>query len=144
MCKGRLKSDAETIRKNSVHIIRGTAAAVRPSKPPQRNALRSKWSETEANNIRTGRHRDILFATHRKRHRRGFHPNISGELPECFAVPLIYHREASVGLTVEKQASRCGENAGPGLGARGSGLRNLPNDLARLNVESAQESLACL
>lgn len=40
MCKGPLKSDAETIRTSSVHIIRGTiirgtAAAVCPSKPPQ-------------------------------------------------------------------------------------------------------------
>jgi hypothetical protein len=72
-----------------------------------------------------------LVATHRRRYRAGFHANLGRELPERFAVPLIYRREASVRLAVKNQASGCGEHARPTLRARGPRLRNLPNDVAR-------------
>src|ERR1019366_1180544 len=70
--------------------------------------------------------------------------NVRRELPQRFAVPLICRRKAPVWLAVEDQFSSGGENTRPGFGARGPGLRNLPNDFARLNVDGAQEPLAGL
>jgi hypothetical protein len=47
----------------------------------------------------------VLVATHRKRYGGNFHANVGGELPERFAVALMYRGKAAVWLTVGNQTS---------------------------------------
>ena len=132
---------APDVRARQYHLPR---RAERESRELPVKLARRAASEAETEDIRAGRHRDVLLARDGERHRRGFHADIGGELPERFAVALIDGGEASVRLAVEDQAAGGGQNAGPGLRARGPGLRNLPGDLAGLDVERAQEALAGL
>ena len=64
-----------------------------------------------------------------------FMRTLVGNCHSVFAVPLIDRGKAAVWLAVEDQTSSGGQHARPGFGARGSGLRNLPDDLARFDVE---------
>src|SRR5437773_6130961 len=101
-------------------------------------------SETEAEDVGAGGDRDVLVAFKHKGHGRGFHANVGGELPQRFAVPLVDCRKPAVRTAVEDETSSGGENTGPGFGARGAGLRNLPHDLSGLDVEGAQKPLSGL
>ena len=63
-------------------------------------------------------------------------------MPEGFAGALIDCVKATVGLAIEHKSTGGWENAGPGLGARRSRLRDLPDNFARFYIDGAQEALA--
>jgi hypothetical protein len=101
-------------------------------------------SKPKAEDIGPCRDRYKLISIHGEGDGGRLHKNVGRELPERLTVPLIYGCEASVWLAIEDQASCGSQNAAPGFGARGPGLRNLPRNLPRFDVEGAQEALPFL
>src|ERR1700678_4113497 len=90
----------------------GTPQKMNPGTPNPRTRARycpnlaitnTRCLETKTENVRSCRHGDILAAIYGKRHRRSFHENVRGKLPERLTAPLIHRREAPVGLAIENQ-----------------------------------------
>ena len=100
-------------------------------------------SQTEAENIRTGSYGHVLLTGKAECHRRGLHANVSGKLPKCLAVTLVYGREPPVWLPIEDQSSCRGQYARPGFSASRTRLGNFPDDGACFYVDGAQEALTC-
>jgi hypothetical protein len=63
-------------------------------------------------------------------------------MPKCFAGALIDCIKATVGLAIEHKSTGGCEDAGPGFGASRAGLRDLPDDFARFDIDGTQEALA--
>src|SRR4051812_8923084 len=99
----------------------------------------SLLNQPKTDNIRPRSHRNVLLSVEDISHRRSLPELIGLETPQRLAVYRISRGKRAALIAENHDAARGRKSASPGI-ARAR-LRQFPRDLARLNIDSAQNLL---